>query len=77
MTARETTDDITQRMRCACWMTRATDTHTHTHTHTHNIEHLLILHVKMVRRMRFRVSFISTLPVLLILILGGTYKNHV
>jgi len=28
-----------RRMRCACWMSKATHTHTHTHSHTHTHKH--------------------------------------
>ena len=35
-TARQATDDnIMQRLRCLCWIQKATHTHTHTHAHTH------------------------------------------
>jgi hypothetical protein len=37
--ARQATDEnIAQRMRFACWITKVTDTHTHTHTHTHTLK---------------------------------------
>jgi hypothetical protein len=58
-TARQATDDnITRRMRFACWITKATD------THTQNINTYCLSMATMVTRTRFYVTVIHTLTVL-------------
>jgi hypothetical protein len=59
-----TDDDITRRMRFACWISKATDTHR---------EYVILICVSaiMVARKRFDITFVHTLPLLLL----SLFKN--
>jgi hypothetical protein len=58
-------DNTIWRVRFACWIKKTTD------THTQNMKQLLLRHCQMVKRMRFNITFIRILALLLFVVINS------